>query len=89
MAARESGIREESKGEGGKERSEIKKKRIQNLNGGSQKGAAAAARGKSWLSVHGEKGFICSLFTPNTNCGDAVSFQVFLHSSTGVDIGLD
>ena len=66
-----------------------KKKKPESLNGAKQKGAEAVASGKSWLSIHGEKGIICSLFTPNTNCSDAVSFQVFLHSSTGVDIGLD
>lgn len=66
-----------------------KKKNPKSFNGASQKGGEAVASGKSWLLVHGEKGIICSLFTHNTNCSDAVSFQVFLHSSAGVDIGLD
>ena len=67
----------------------LKEKKIYKLEWGQLEGAEAVASGKLWLSIHGEKGIICSLFTPNTNCSDAVSFQVFLHSSTGVDIGLD
>lgn len=62
--------------------------KMKSLEGTRRKGKEAVASGKSWLSSPGEAGIICSLFTPNTNCRDAVSFQVFLHSSTGVDIGL-
>lgn len=36
----------------------------------------------------GERYHLLSLCS-NTNCSDAVSFQVFLHGSAGVGIGLD
>lgn len=79
----------EAKGqEGGSSCDTEREIKTRSPKGARRKGEEVVASGKSWLSFHGEAGIICSPFTPNTNCSDAVSFQVFLRSSTGVDTGL-